>query len=362
MRRIISAPLLALFLTAGLLQVPAVAQAAPAQAAAPLELAPNAPARYTIVRGDTLWDISGKYLKSPWRWPELWRVNKDDIKNPHLIYPGQVLLLSFDADGRPRLCIEGRPCGEDNRDVKLEPKIYVEPNKKAIASIPYDLIRPYLERPLVMDIEQLDRLPRVVSAENDRIALGAGDKIFATGIPSDGKQVWHSYRQGKALSEIGSREVLGYEAIYTGSARLTVPGEPSTLLLTRSAQEVGRGDKLIPEVEPSIISYMPRAPEKAMRGEILSIYGTVGHAGRYSVVSFSRGAKDGVEVGHVFNLMTAGREVDERFNGIKRTYQTPAQQTGLIFVFQVFDRVAYGLIMTADDPIRVGDIVTSPGQ
>lgn len=358
MRRIISAPLLALFLTVGLAQVPSYA----AKATAPLELAPNAPERYTIVRGDTLWDISGKYLKSPWRWPELWRMNKEDIKNPHLIYPGQVLVLTFDADGKPRLCIEGRSCGEGSRDVKLEPKVYVDPNKKAIASIPYDLIRPYLERPLVMDLDTMDSLPRIVSAENDRIALGSGDKVFVTGIIGRDKQVWHTYRPGRPLVEMGSREILGYEAIYTGSARLIVEGEPSTLQLTRSAQEVSRGDRLVPEVEPSIISFMPRAPDKAIRGEILTIYGTVGHAGRYSVISFSRGASDGVEVGHVFNLKTAGRYVDERFNGIKRTHLTPEQQTGLVFVFQVFDRVSYGLIMTSDDPIRIGDIVSSPGQ
>ena len=134
MRRIISAPLLALFLTAGLLQVPSTVLAAPAKTTAPLELAPNAPERYTVVRGDTLWDISAKYLKTPWRWPELWRMNKEDIKNPHLIYPGQVLVLTYDADGKPRLCIEGQSCGNSNRDVKLEPKIYVEPNRKAIST------------------------------------------------------------------------------------------------------------------------------------------------------------------------------------------------------------------------------------
>jgi hypothetical protein len=336
-------------------QVPASA----APASAPLELAPNAPERYTIVRGDTLWDISGKYLKSPWRWPELWRMNKEDIRNPHLIYPGQVLVLEYDADGKPRLRIEG---GGGTRDVKVEPKIYVDPHRKAIATIPYDVIRPYLERPLVMDKDALDSLPRIISAENDRIALGAGDKIFATGIIGGNKRVWHTYRVGRPLMEKGSRDLLGYEAIYTGSARLIVEGEPATLQLTHSAQEVSRGDRLIAEVEPTIISYVPRAPDKAIRGEVLTIYGTVGHAGRYSVISFSRGARDGVEVGHVFNLLTASRNVDERFNGIKRTYVTPEQQTGLIFVFQVFDRVSYALIMTSDDPIRIGDIVASPGQ
>ena len=355
MRRIISAPLLALLLTVGQVQVPAYA----APASAPLELAPNAPERYTVVRGDTLWDISGKYLKSPWRWPELWRMNKEDIRNPHLIYPGQVLVLEYDVDGKPRLRIEG---GGGTRDVKVEPKVYVDPHRKAIATIPYDLIRPYLERPLVMDKDALDSLPRIISAENDRIALGAGDKIFATGIIGGGKRIWHSYREGRPLREKGSRDLLGYEAIYTGSARLIVEGEPATLQLTHSAQEVSRGDRLIAEVEPTIISYVPRAPDKVIRGEVLTIYGTVGHAGRYSVISFSRGARDGVEVGHVFNLLTAARNVDERFNGIKRTYVTPEQQTGLIFVFQVFDRVSYALIMTSDDPIRIGDIVASPGQ
>ncbi|HWU84625.1 MAG TPA: LysM domain-containing protein, partial [Rhodocyclaceae bacterium] len=274
MRRIISAPLLALFLTAGLLQVPALAQAASdqADAKAPLELAPGAPQRYIVVRGDTLWDISAKYLKSPWRWPELWRMNKDDIKNPHWIYPGQVLLLDYDADGRPYLHVEGRGAG-GLRDVKVEPHIYVEPQKKAIASIPYELIRPYLERPLVMDIDALDSLPRVVSAENDRIALGAGDKVFATGLKDSKQQVWHSYRVGKALTEKDSREILGYEAIYTGSERVVANGEPATLQITRSAQEVSRGDRLIPDAEPRIISFVPHAPDKKLRGEILSIYG-----------------------------------------------------------------------------------------
>ncbi|MDE2599623.1 MAG: LysM peptidoglycan-binding domain-containing protein [Rhodocyclaceae bacterium] len=359
MRRIISAPLLALFLTAGLLQVPATVHAASAKATAPLELAPNAPERYTVVRGDTLWDISAKYLKTPWRWPELWRMNKEDIKNPHWIYPGQVLVLEYDADGRPRLRIEG---GGTSRDIKVEPKVYTEPTKRPISAIPYDVIRPYLERPLVMDQDQIDRLPHVISAENDRIALGAGDKIFAVDMPADGPKIWHTYRQGRPLSERGSREILGYEAVYTGSARLTVPGNPATLVLTRSAQEVSRGDRLVPEVEPSIVAYVPHAPDKPMRAEILTIYGTVGHAGRGSVVSISRGARDGVEIGHIFNLKTVGRYVDDRTTGVKQTYFTPDQQTGVIFVFQVFDRVSYALIMSADDPVRIGDVVTSPEQ
>jgi hypothetical protein len=355
MRRIISAPLLALFLTVGLAQVPAHA----AKATAPLELAPNAPERYTVVRGDTLWDISGKYLKSPWRWPELWRMNKEDIRNPHLIYPGQVLVLTYDADGNPRLCIEGQPCGGNARDVKLEPKIYIDPQRKAIPSIPYDVIRPYLARPLVMDQSRIEALPRVVSAENDRIALGAGDKIYVAGINGNGPSIWHIYRQGDKLREPGSREILGYEAVYTGSGRLLAEGNPATLQITRSPIEIFRGDRLVPEVEPEIIAYVPHMPESEIRGRVLTLYGAAGYAGRHSVISFSRGARDGVEVGHVFNLLRAGRHVDDRAKGYKESFVMPDTPTGRVFVFQVFDRVSYALVMSADDPIVAGDIVAS---
>ena len=350
MRRIISAPLLALFLTAGLIQVPA-------QAAAPLELAANAPERHVVVPGDTLWGISGKFLKSPWRWPELWRMNKSEVRNPHLIYPGQVLVLEYDADGRPRLRVEG--AGEV-RDVRLEPKIYVEPQKKAISSIPYELIQPYLARPMVMDLDKLDDLPRIASAENDRIILGAGDKVFVTGIKGRDKLLWHIYRPGALLRDPDSGEKLGHEAVYVGSARLIAEGEPATLQVTRSTLEIARGDRLIAEREPEIMSYMPRPPEQDIRGRILTLYGAAGNAGRYEVVSFSRGAKDGVEAGHVMALSRASRAVDERFNGVKRTHINPEQQTGQAFVFLVFDRVSYALIMSSDDPITKGDVVRTP--
>lgn len=360
MRHIISARhavrILALSLTATLAQVPAHAADA-----APLELAANAPERHIVVPGDTLWDISAKFLKQPYRWPELWRLNADDIKNPHRIYPGQVLVLEKDADGRPRLRVAGAG-GSDSgagREIKVEPKIYVEPQKKEISTIPYSLIQPYLARPLVMDVPALNRLPRIVSAENDRVLIGSGDKVFATGI-NNRNLVWHIYRPGDALKEPGSREVLGHEAIYVGSARLIAEGEPATLQITRSTLEILRGDRLIAETEPAVLSYAPRAGIAGISGRILTVYGAVGSGGKYSVVSFSRGTRDGIEIGQVFELARAGLKVDERFNGTKRTHITPDQRTGMVFVFQAFDRVSYALVMNSDDPIVVGDIVRSP--
>jgi hypothetical protein len=357
MRRIISA---ALILTLGLSFVSVSAEAA-AKATAPLEVAPGAPARYTVVRGDTLWDISGKFLKKPWRWPELWRMNKADIKNPHWIYPGQTLVLVYDTDGQPRLCIEGQSCGDSNvPDVKVEPHIYVEPQKKAISSIPYELIRPWLTQPLVMDSKQTETLPHIVAAENDRISLGAGDRIYVTGIKGDAERTWLIYRPGSELRDPDSGKRLGYEAIYVGSARLTTTGDPATLQVTRSDIEVMRNDLLVPAPAPEVIAYMPHAPDQDIRGRVLTIADAVGAAGRYAVISISRGTKDGVDVGDVFSLLRASRSVDNHFNGYKRTYQTPEETNGQVFVFRVFDRVSYALVMNADDPVEVGDVVETP--
>ncbi|HTJ97745.1 MAG TPA: LysM peptidoglycan-binding domain-containing protein [Rhodocyclaceae bacterium] len=356
MRHIISARLLALVLTAALVQVPAYAASKASKEPRPLELSSTAPDRHIVVPGDTLWGISAEFLKEPYRWPELWRMNADEIKNPHWIYPGQVLVLERDADGKPRLRVGGEASGGT---VKLDPKIYVTPKKTAISAIPYAIIRPYLARPMVLDLDQLDALPRVVSAENDRVLLGAGDKIFAGGL-TDRVITWHIYRPGAALKDPETGALLGYESLYVGSARLIAEGNPATLQVTRSAVEILRGDRLIAETPPAIISYVPHIPTFDITGRILTVYGAVGLGGQYSVVSISRGARDGIEIGHVLELSRAGRKVDERFNGVKTTYETPDQRTGLVFVFQVFDKVSYALVMAANDPIAVGDIVNTP--
>lgn len=348
MRRIIAAPLFLLCLAGA----PSAFAAPPAQTA-PLELAADAPERYIVVPGDTLWGISAKYLKDPYRWPELWRMNADEVKKPQRIYPGQVLVLERGADGSPRLVT--------GPTVKVEPKIYVEPKTTAIPAIPYPVIQPFLARPLVENIVKLDTLPRIVAAENNRVLLGAGDRVFATGI-KDRVINWYIYRPGKELKDPTTKEVLGREVVYLGNARLVAEGEPATLEITRSALEIGLGDRLMPEAKPDIISYVPHPPTRPISGNILSVYGAVGTGGRDSVVGISRGARDGLEVGHVLAIYRASRAVDERFNGVKTTYRTPEQRSGLLFIFQVFDRVSYALVMNADDPVAEGDVVRNPSS
>ena len=352
MRRIITVSVLALGLAAGLPQFSAIA----APATKPLTLAPNAPDRHVVVPGDTLWDISAKFLNEPFRWPELWRLNAEDIKNPHLIYPGQVLILERDADGKPRL----RVAGGVVRDGKVEPKIYAEAHQKAIASIPFDVIRPYLVYPKVMDIGQLDAMPRVVAAMDDRELLAMGDVIYVIGI-TDRHMDWQIYRPGKELRDPDSGELLGYESTHIGSARLRTEGHPASLTVSSSKFEAQMMDRLEKSRDPEVITYMPRAPTFDVKGRILTMYGaTEGVGGKHSVVSISRGAKDGIQVGHVLQLSTAGKMVTERFNNRRNDYITPDEPNGFVFLFQVFDRVSYGIVMSAERPILLGDVVTTP--
>lgn len=343
----------ALFLTFSSLIFGLASLPAMAQPSGPLTLAENAPDRHVVVPGDTLWGISAKFLKEPYRWPEIWHLNQDQIRNPQLIYPGQVVIL--DRSGKePQLKI-----GRAVNDLKLEPHIYVTDNKTAIPSISQQVIEPFLSEPLVVEANTLDHAPRIVATQEDRVYVGAGNLAYATGVKENAK-LWQIYRPGKALVDPDSKETLGFEAVFLGSARLTQDGEPSTFEIISSRQEVGRGDRLLPAPPPMIINYAPHAPGKAISGRIISVYGGIGEGGRYSIVALSRGLKDGLEVGHVMAIYRSGREVSNRFEGKQEVYKLPDERSGLLFIFRVFDRVSYALVMDVSRPVAPGDLVRSP--
>ncbi|MGE5467783.1 MAG: LysM peptidoglycan-binding domain-containing protein [Ignavibacteria bacterium] len=341
MRRIISA-LLFCFSTWAL-----------AQDAAPLELAPDAPDRHIVVPGDTLWGIASMFLKDPYRWPEVWRLNDQDIKNPHRIYPGQVVILDKSGD-KPQLKI--------GKLVKAEPRIYYESNDKAIPAIPQSAIEPFLSRPLVIEEHTLDAAARIVAFQGGHITVGVGDTVYATGAAGNAAQ-WQIFRPGKPLLDPDSGEdkrVLAFEATYLGTARMTRPGEPATFEITSSKQEIDRNDRLLPAPPVQVISYVPHAPKQAVAGRIVKIYGGVGEAGKFSIVSLSRGTQDGLDVGSVLAIYRAGNQV-ANFNGERNeTYRLPEERYGLAFVFRVFDRISYALIMSAPRPVMEGDTVRNP--
>ena len=320
----------------------------------PLALKPNAPDRYVVVPGDTLWSIAERFTDSPWRWPELWNMNKDQIKNPHRIYPGDVILV--DRSGG-RLALAGT--------VKLSPRVRAEATADSIPTIPPNAIEPFLSRPLLIEPAGLDNAPRIVAFDGNRVVVGDGGKAFVRGMGDSKTGAWSLYRQGNPLVDPDTNTTLGYEAIYLGSAKLVQSGDPATIELASVTQEIGIGDRLIPADQPEIVRYTPHAPAGNLQGRVVSIYGglnTVGEAGKFSIIAVNRGRADGLELGHVLALYrNRGTIVDPTMPKFSAdVVQMPEERYGLVFVFRVFDRVSYALVMNASRPVGPRDVVRTP--
>lgn len=340
-----------------------------AQAGVPLSaLSPTAPESYTVKGGDTLWGVSGMFLTTPWRWPELWGMNKEQVRNPHLIYPGQTLKLVRTADGRALLQVagdaQGLP-GAPGDTVRMGPRVrdVGTSGLAAVAAIPHSVIEPFLSQPLVVDARSLDAYPRIVGAREGRVVLGRGDVAFARGITDDRIENYHIFRPATPLfdpDDTARKSPIAYEAFYLGTARMAARGEVATLLIQQSKQEIGIGDRLVPIERQPLVTYVPRAPERAVDGRIVSVYGGVNQAGTQSIVTINRGKRDGLEVGHVLALMQTGETKLDRTADRREFVKLPDERIGEMFVFRVFDSVAYALVMRVQQPVQVGDRFTQP--
>jgi len=344
----------------------------------PLTIRPDAPDRYVVVPGDTLWGISQRYTDSPWRWPELWGLNKDQIRNPHLIYPGYVITLDR---ARGQLSI-GTGTGTDtgagpgtgraggaapSGSQKVGPRVRSQSlAKESIPSIPSSVIEPFLSRPLVIEPDGLDKAPTIVGTQADRVILADGNSAYVRGIAGSKEESWYVYRRGSPLVDPDTNQTLAYEAIYLGTARLERDGDPATVVLTSAAQEVGAGDKLVPAGPPQVINYAPHSPSSNIRGRVIAIHGGLGkvaEAGPQTIISINRGARDGIEVGHVLALYSLGgsvRDVSKARDARDASIKLPDERAGLAFVFRVFNRVSYALVMHISRPIGPFDVVQTP--
>ncbi|WP_414652342.1 LysM peptidoglycan-binding domain-containing protein [Ideonella sp.] len=341
-----------------------------AEAGVPLsELAPNAPDTYTIKRGDTLWDISKLFLKSPWRWPELWGMNLDEIRNPHLIYPGQMLYLDK-TGGRARLRT-AKPV-ETNQEGKLSPRVRAEPlPDDAIASVPMHLIGPFLNDAIVLDSNTLESAPRVVATQEGRVMASKGENAYVRGDLSPARN-WQLFREPRPLIDPDTRELLGFEARFVGAAEYVRPGEvrqlpdgktelvPATITITSLREEANVGDRLAPAPARDVEAFAPHAPGAPMRGRIVSVYGDSLNAGQNQIVALNRGARDGMERGHVLALWRAGTARVDSTDEARTPIRLPDERHGLLFVFRVFERVSYALILQVQDPVSAGDLFTQP--
>ncbi len=328
------------------------------------------PDRYVVQKGDTLWAIANRFLDSPWNWPKVWR-NNQQIKNPHLIYPGDVIVFQV-VKGEPTLTVErterlAPAAGEevttvvvppDNRTVKLEPKVRVEPLAEAIPTIPPGDIAPFIDAPLVVTRDQLDDGGYVTVGMEGRIILGAGSEFYARGLRPDVND-YKIVRRGQRLVDPQTGKLLGYEAVDLGDARVITHGDPSKLLMVSTRQEVLPTDRLIPAPKPKALPFFqPHAPKKDVRGWILLGENAVSEIGPHTIVAISLGTRNGMDEGTVLRVKRHVGDAIDPLTG--RRYALPDDDAGLIMVFRAFPRVSYALVMSATRAIHVNDAVVTP--
>lgn len=319
-------------------------------------LKPDHPDQYTVVKSDTLWDISARFLQDPWKWPEIWHVNPD-IANPHLIYPGDVIVLTW-KDGKPQLQIKrGHP------NVKLSPSAREVSLDDAIPAIPIDAIRQFLNGTRVVGKDELDKAGYIVAIADEHLIGGSGNKIYVRKLESTDKSGRYTVlRKTQPYKDPISKEIIGYEALHVGEASLTARGDPSTLVLNSTTREAVKGDRLLPVSTQAILhQYVPRAPEKETKGQIISVIDGVSQIGQYQVVVLNLGTKQGLELGHVLSVFQAGIQVRDTVKDIKGEPVTlPEEHAGEVMVFRTFERVSYALVMDAERPIHLYDTVSNP--
>ena len=371
------------------------------------DIQPDAPDSYTVVKGDTLWGIAGRFLKDPYKWPQIWQMNQDQIKDPHRIYPGDVIkfdraALALGLEGGGASGLSASQAQAASNVVKLEPRVRVEPLETAIPTIPAGVIGPFLSQPLVVEAGAMDGYPTILATQESRVIVGPGDTAYADRIGSGDGVSWQIFRPGQAVRDPESGEVLGFEAKYVGDARVRRFGHPTTLEITKARFEINRGDRLAPAREAIFPTYAPRAPDKMVQGAIISVDGGVSELGQYQIVVLNRGARDGLQVGHVLASYHRGATVDttgrsrtflETAGGtswmgaweikpnpfvpdppgmsqpadvkvgraaVGTTIKLPDERNGLVLVFRVFERMSYAMVMSATRPIYIGDVVRTP--
>jgi hypothetical protein len=350
--------------------LPLLFAAAPATAQ-DIQLQENRPSSYTVQKGDTLWGIAGKFLKQPWRWPDIWRMNRDQIKNPHWIYPGDVISLDK-VNGEWQLSVT-------RRDVRVSPTVRIDSlQAEAIPSIPPGDLTPYLTQPLITGSDGLPGAAKIIAARDNRVIRGEGDSVYAISIDERLGTEWVIYRPGRVLRSYDSNETLGYEMRFLGTARVERFGEVSRMLITSAREEILMNDLLVPAARETLVNYVPHAPDITVDGRIIELYSGGTEAGRGFIVVLDRGAKDGLEIGNVLAIYHPapvipdprpyeGPDVFSRLSEATKVIvppttflNVPPERSGLLFVFRVFDRVSYAILLNTTDPVFVGDYVRNP--
>ena len=359
-----------------------------AQKGVPLSaLAPNAPDSYTVKSGDTLWGISSLFLKSPWRWPELWGMNLDQIKNPHRIYPGQLLRLER-SNGMATLRVDdgtGTPLASNVNTVRVSPRNRIEQlADNALPTLKPSVIEPFLAEPIIVDATEFANAPRIVSAQEGRVLLTRGDRAYARGPngsplldDASKEKLFRVFRAATPLKDPDTGAVLGYEAVYAGKAKLASSETtseqtdsdgkvglaivPARIDIISAKEEIRVGDRLLPEPPREVRTYTPHAPQADMTGRIVSVYGSaVENAAQNQVVVVNRGTLDGVDAGTVLAILKNGARIIDKQDPARPLLKLPDERNGLLMVFRTFEHLSYALILDITDGVRVGDRLALP--
>jgi len=338
--------MLGTILIAGILTISGSARAETPQ------LKPGHPERYTVTEGDTLWGIAQKFLKDPWRWPEIWQRNQE-IKNPHLIFPGDVLVLSV-VDGKPQV-----KAIKQRKLTKLSPSMRTEPRDTAIPTIPPSAIQAFLDKPLIINIGDLDNSGYVAAGLEGKLSLGKFSIFYGRSLPDSQTQLYQIFRPGKKYVDPVTNEFLGLQVVNVGTARLLSSGETAKLEVISSNLEVSPGDRLLPAPKDLGFPYFePRSPGKEVRGTILDFPKGLNEGGPLSVIVVNLGARDDLAPGHVLRVLYKPRPVKDPVTN--KVFEPPLEPSGLAMLFRIFDKVGYALITDAHLAIKIGDIVETP--
>lgn len=316
----------------------------------------GAPLSYTVKRGDTLWDISAMYLRDPWLWPEIWYVNPQ-VENPHLIYPGDELLLVY-IDGKPRIMLERGADGSGGVG-RLSPRVRSTPLDASAVTIPYDLFAAFMRRPTVLAKEQVDNAPYIVRTREDHLIAAEGNDAYVRRLKKAELDARYDiFRVGDKIVDPDDGDVLGYVGIFTAAGKVTRLGDPATLRLTESALETLDGNILLPTVVTINPDVVARVPTQPIDGRIIEVADAAMIIGQYQVIAINRGKRDGLETGHILGIWQVGQKVSDEVKGGK--VRLPDERAGLFVTFKVYDRMSYGLVLRATSEFHAGDAVRNP--
>ncbi|MDA1073644.1 MAG: LysM peptidoglycan-binding domain-containing protein [Proteobacteria bacterium] len=317
---------------------------------------------YTVVKGDTLWDISGRFLEKEWLWPEIWQINPQ-VANPHLIYPGDEIALVY-VEGQPRLQLNRGVAGRTVKmtptdTLSLSPTIRSEPLETAIPAISLDAIQGFLIDNRIVEPGLISAAPYILQGEAERLILGAGDRLYARGVLEDNES-YSFVRNGPLYVDPQTKEVLGQEATYIGMGKsVSQTDDVATLSVISTREEVQIGDRLLPTEERKVSStFFPSAPSSEIEGEILAVMGGVTQVGQYDVVVVNRGEREGLEAGNVLAIYRRGAMVRDRV--ANESIRLPSERAGVLMIFRVFEKLSYGLVMVTERPLAVNDEVKNP--